>query len=128
MDPISDMLIAIKNASAAKKETAAFPYSKVKHSILECLEKQGFIKQVSKKSQKGFPILEVLFSYENNMPRIHDVKRISKSSTRIYKSVKELRPIKQGRGALVLSTPKGILIDKQAKKEHVGGEALFEIW
>jgi len=84
MDPISDMLIAIKNASAAKKETAAFPYSKVKHSILECLEKQGFIKQVSKKSQKGFPILEMLKGFPSRLPGFI---RVSKNFGRSNKVV-----------------------------------------
>lgn len=127
-DPISNMLIVIKNASRAKKPIASFPHSKMKQSILDCLAKQGFIKSVTKKSQKGFPVLEIELLYENNTPRIHDLKRISKSSLRVYKNIKELRPVRQGFGATVLSTPKGILTDKEAKKEHVGGEALFEIW
>lgn len=118
----------MKNASRAGKAIATFPYSKIKQSILECLAAQGFIKAATKKSQKGFPVLEAELLYENGSSRIHDLKRVSKPSLRVYRNIKELKPIKQGFGAVILSTPKGILTDKEARKEHVGGEVLFEIW
>jgi small subunit ribosomal protein S8 len=128
MDQISNMLIKIKNASRANHDTVVFPYSKLKLSIAECLEKEGFIRNVTKKTEKGLPVIEVELIYTNDEPRIHDVTRVSKSSRRMYMGVKEIKPIKHGRGKVILSTPKGILTDVNAKKEMVGGEILFSIW
>lgn len=122
------MLIKIKNASRANHDTVVFPYSKLKLSIAECLEKEGFIRNVTKKTEKGLPVIEVELIYTNDEPRIHDVTRVSKSSRRMYMGVKEIKPIKHGRGKVILSTPKGILTDVNAKKEMVGGEILFSIW
>ena len=128
MDQISNMLIKIKNASRANHDTVVFPYSKLKLSIAECLEKEGFIRNVTKKTEKGLPVIEVELIYTNDEPRIHDVTRVSKSSRRMYMGVKEIKPIKHGRGKVILSTPKGILTDVNAKKEMVGGEILLSIW
>ena len=128
MDQISNMLIKIKNASRANHDTVVFPYSKLKLSIAECLEKEGFIRNVTKKTEKGLSVIEVELIYTNDEPRIHDVTRVSKSSRRMYMGVKEIKPIKHGRGKVILSTPKGILTDVNAKKEMVGGEILFSIW
>ena len=118
----------MKNAGLAKKSTVSFPYSKVKNSILECLKKEGFIASFSKKTQKGHPVLEVELIYNDNKPKINEVERISKVSRRVYFSLKNIFPIRNGSGILVLSTPKGILSGKEARKEQVGGEALFKIW
>jgi len=128
MDPISNMIIMLKNASLAGKETTSFPYSKMKAAILECLKKEGYIKQISKKIKKNFPVLEVELIYINKKPKISEVERISKQSRRVYFSVKDIYPFRNGFGLLVLSTPKGILSGKEARKEQVGGEALFKVW
>ena len=118
----------MKNASLAEKETVSFPYSKMKDAILECLKKEGYIKQFSKKIKKGFPVLEAELLYADKKPKITEVERISKQSKRVYFKMKDIYPIRNGFGLLVLSTPKGILSGKEAKKEQVGGEALFKIW
>lgn len=118
----------IKNAGNASRETATFPYSKLKHAIAVVLEKEGFIKNVTKKTKKGLPMIEVTLVAKDGEPRIRDVKRVSKPSRRVYQGVADLRPYKQGHGMTILSTPKGILTDKEAKKEMVGGEVLFTIW
>ncbi len=128
MDPISDMLIMLKNGNRANHEVVSFTYSKIKHAIAECLKQAGYVDTITKKTKKGFPVLEVTLVYKDKMPRIQDVKRISKPSRRMYMGVKEITTVKNGHGALVLSTPKGILTDKEAKKELVGGEVLFSIW
>lgn len=128
MDPISNMMIMLKNASLAEKESVSFPYSKMKNAIAECLKKEGYIKQVSKKVRKGFPVLEVELVYVNKQPKIKDVQRISKQSKRVYFKTKDIHSVRNGSGLLVLSTPKGILSGKEARKEQVGGEALFKIW
>lgn len=118
----------MKNASRAKHDVVVFPYSKLKFAIATCLEKEGFIKGVTKKTRKGFPVIEVALVYVNEDPKIHEVARVSKSSRRMYMGVKEMKPVKSGYGRYILSTPKGILSDKDAKKELVGGEVLFSIW
>ncbi len=122
------MLIMIKNASLAGKGTVAFPYSNLKNSIAECLKKEGYLEEVAKKTKKGKPVLEVSLVYAEKNPKIKQVKRISKQSKRVYFGVRDIHSVKGGTGLLVLSTPKGILSGKDAKKEQVGGEALFELW
>lgn len=128
MDPISNMIIMMKNASLAGKETVAFPYSKTKQAILECLKKEGYVKQISKKLKKDHPMLEVELLYVEEQPKITEVERISKQSRRVYFKMKDIHVIRSGSGLLVLSTPKGILSGKDARKEQVGGEALFKLW
>lgn len=127
-DPIADMIIRIKNAGASHKESVTFPYSKLKHEICNLLNKEGFIGEVQKKGKKVVKSLEVDVLYTNDAPRILGVRRVSKPSRRIYKKVGEIRKVKQGYGSLILSTPKGIMTDDEARKNKIGGEALFEIW
>lgn len=130
MDTISNMLIMIKNAGNAHKEVVEVsPYSKFKHSVADCLKREGYLESVSKKTRKGgLAMLEIKLIKADEDPKITNVKRLSKPSRRIYVSVKDIRPVKNGYGRLILSTPKGILTGEQARKEHVGGEALFTIW
>ena len=128
MDSISNMIIMMKNASLAGKETVAFPYSKMKNAIAECLKKEGYVSEISKRVKKGQPMLEVGLIYVDKKPRITEVERISKQSRRVYFGMKDIHTVRNGSGLLVLSTPKGILSGKEARKEQVGGEALFKIW
>lgn len=128
MDPIANMIIMMKNASLAGKESVMFPFSNLKQAILECLKKEGFITNFAKKTRKDVPMLEVILSYKDKKPVIAEVERISKNSKRVYFGVGDIFPIRNGAGILVLSTPKGILSGKEARKENVGGEALFKIW
>jgi small subunit ribosomal protein S8 len=128
MDPISNMIIMMKNASLAGRESVIFPYSKMKNAILQCLKREGYILEFSKKPRKNGMILEVKLLYLDNQPKISNVQRISKQSRRIYFGVKNIHPVRNGAGLLILSTPKGILSGKKAKQEQVGGEALFKIW
>ncbi|OGI64590.1 30S ribosomal protein S8 [Candidatus Nomurabacteria bacterium RIFCSPLOWO2_02_FULL_40_10] len=128
MDSISNMLIMMKNGSLADKESVSMPYSKMKHAIAECLKKEGYIRNFSKKIKKDQPVLEVELLYVDKKPKITEVERISKQSRRIYFGVKDIHSVRNGSGLLVLSTPKGILSGKVARKEQVGGEALFRVW
>lgn len=128
-DPISNFLIAIKNASRAGKDVAVVPYSNLKNEIAKLLEKEGYVKGVQVKGKKATRRIEVEIAYrENKEPRVEDVARLSKPSRRVYVPAKEIRSVKQGKGMLVVSTPKGILRGEEAKKANVGGEALFMIW
>ena len=128
MDQIANMMNMIKNAGAKEHEFIVVPYSKIKHTIADCLVKEGYLSSVTKKMKKNFPILELALAYVDSKPKITGVERISKSSCRVYKSVKEIRPNRNGYGLTVLTTPKGILTDRQARKEMVGGEVLFRLW
>jgi small subunit ribosomal protein S8 len=128
MDPISDMIVRIKNATDSKKESVVFPYSKIKLAILEILQKEGYIKSFGKKGKKVIKFIDVTLSYDGKDGRINGVKRVSKTSKRVYVGSKEIKKVKNGLGTLVLSTPKGIMTDKMAREAKVGGEALFEIW
>lgn len=121
------MLIAIKNAGAVKKTTVTVPHSKMKEAIAAVLKEEGYIKtyKVDGDVKKS---LEIVLEYKGSSPRVNDVKRVSKSSKRVYTGVKEITPVKYGHGISVLSTPKGIMTDKVARKEMVGGEVLFTIW
>lgn len=126
MDQIANMINMIKNASGRDHEFVVVPYSKLKFSIAECLVKEKYLKNAVKKTQKGFPVLELELNYNpDGSPKITGVERISKSGRRVYKGVKDIR---RGYGLTVISTPKGILTDKEAKKEMVGGEVLFKLW
>ncbi len=128
MDPIANMLVMIKNASRAGNAIVVFPYSKIKFEIANTLVRAGFIKSVNKKTKKKGEVIEVELLYKEGTPRINDVVRVSKVSRRMYAGLGDLKPVKNGRGAMVLSTPKGILTDKEAKQEHVGGEVILSIW
>lgn len=125
MDQIANMLNMIKNANRVEHESVSVPYSKLKDSIALCLVKEGYIASATKKTNKNMPILEIGLIYKDGAPKVTGVERVSKSSNRVYKGAKEL---KYSYGLTILSTPKGILTDRQARKEQVGGEVLFRIW
>lgn len=122
------MLIMIKNASLAGKESVSFPASKIKFAILECLKKEGYVGEVAKKVKKDHPVIEAKLIYVDKTPKVTQVERVSKQSRRVYFGVKDIHKVRNGSGLLVLSTPKGILSGRDARKEQVGGEALFKIW
>lgn len=128
MDQIANMINMIKNAGIVGHESIVIPYSHVKQAILECLVKEGYVASVSKKMKKSIPVLEVGISYKDGLPKVKGAERISKLSSRVYKGVKDIKPTRNGYGLMILTTPKGILTDKEARKEMVGGEALFKIW
>jgi len=122
------MLIAIKNGSNASHEFVSVPYSKFNHAIADCLVKNGYLKSVSKKQKKKFPVLEIGIAYNNNVPKINDVKRFSKLSKRLYLGSKNIKLVKSGHGSIILTTPKGVITGEEARKKKIGGEALFKIW
>jgi len=128
MDQIANMINMIKNANRVEREFISVSYSKLKHSIADALVAEGYLKKATKKMQKGFPVLELELVYVDGSPKVTGVERVSKSSCRVYKGVKEIRPVRNGFGSMFISTPKGILTDKKARKEMVGGEVLFKIW
>lgn len=118
----------MKNASLAGRPTVVLPYSKLKQAILECLAKEGYVSKISKKTKRDQAVIEVELIYVDKKPKITEVERVSKQSRRVYFGMKDIHSVRNGSGLLILSTPKGILSGKDARKEHVGGEALFKIF
>jgi small subunit ribosomal protein S8 len=127
-DPIADFITRLKNASMAGKATVVVPHSKMKQAIAEILLREGFITAFEKKGKKVKKYLEVAVKYEGTKPEVRGVKRVSKLGKRVYFGVRDIRPVKFGQGIMVLSTPRGLMTDREARKEKVGGEALFSIW
>ena len=128
MDPIADTIIQIKNASTAGRESTTVPYSKFRYAVTQALLSAGYIASVDKKTKKQRKMIEIGIAYEEGKPRVLGVKRISKPSRRLYSGAKNAWRVRQGYGDLFLSTPKGILSAREARKKRVGGEVLFEIW
>mgnify|MGYP001557803065 CR=1 FL=1 len=128
-DPIADMLIRIKNAQAAGKEAVLIPYSKIKMEIAQILFKKGYIADVVRKGRKLAKTIEVALKYnEKGEPAISYVRRISKPSKRIYVPSRLIRRVRQGFGMQIISTPKGLLANEDARKTKVGGEVICELW
>lgn len=128
MDTISDMLNRIRNSQAVLKEQVEIPFSSLKYEIASILKERGFILKAEKKGKKNRKIIEITLKYNDKIPAIAGLKRISRSGQRIYKSFKDLRPVKSGYGMAIISTSKGLMTDKEAKKQRLGGEIICEIW
>lgn len=129
-DPIADMIIRIKNAAMAKRDVVSVPFSKQKLAIAEKLAKRGFVTDVSARGKHvASRVVEMKLGKDaQGNYRVNDVRRVSKPGMRIYKGAGEIGLVRGGTGAIVVSTPKGVLYGDEARKEHVGGEVLFEIW
>lgn len=128
-DPVGDFLVRLKNAGAVKKANVSIPYSAFKLALAEKLKDAGYVAAIEKKGKKVRKTLDVTLKYNDaGSCAIRGARRISKPGRRMYRSVHEITPVRYGHGSLILSTPKGIKTDKEARKEKIGGEALFEIW
>lgn len=127
-DPIANLIVSIKNGSDARKAKISVPYSTLKESIVVALVKSGFVKSYEKSGKKIDRNLEIELAYVGGQPVVQGVTRVSKPSRRMYHGVAEIRPFRSGFGRIVYSTPKGVLLDEEAKKLKVGGEVLFKIW
>lgn len=128
-DPISNLIINLKNGSAAKKDAVSVPASNFVLAVVEALARKGYVKPALAHGKTvANKTLEVGLIYTNGNARINDVKRVSKPSKRIYKGYSEIFSVKQGYGTTFVSTPKGILSDDEVRKQKVGGEILFQIW
>lgn len=128
-DPIADMLTRIRNAGKAKLSSVDIPGSKLKTELAKVLKNEGFIKNYKflKDGKQG--ILRVYLRYgEDNNHVIFGLKRISKPSRRVYVKCKDIKPVLKGMGISILSTSKGIMTDKIARRENVGGEVLCHVW
>jgi len=127
-DPIADFLTRIRNASKARKLRVDIPASNMKKNLAEILKKQNFIKDYSIVEDNKQDIIRVELKYISGSPAISGLKRISKPGLRIYKNSKDLPRVLNGLGVAVISTPSGLLTDKEARLKSAGGEIVCYIW
>ncbi len=129
-DPIADMLTRIRNANTAKHDTVDIPASKMKLAIADILLKEGYVKAVDVIEEGNFKTIRITLKYgaNKNEKILTGLKRISKPGLRVYASKDELPRVLGGLGTAIISTNKGVLTDKEARKENVGGEVLAFIW
>ena len=124
-DPIADMLTRIRNANAALHETVNIPASRMKAAVLDILLQEGFVKNVEKEENT----LKVTLKYgSNNEKVITGIKRISKPGLRVYAKVENLPSVLNGLGIAIISTSNGMMTDKEARKNHLGGEVIAYVW
>lgn len=128
IDPITDMLNRIRNAQAVLHPTVSFPFSNLKYEIAKILEKESFLEKAEKKGKKTKKIIELTLKYNNKISAISDLKRVSKQGQRIYLPARKIKRVRGGHGIAVISTSKGLMSDKEARKQKLGGEVLFEVW
>lgn len=123
------MLTMMTNAGRVGHPSITIPHSNFSLAIAECLKRAGYVESVIKKTgANGHPVIEIGLVYKGTTPRVSIAKRVSKPSRRLYANVKDIHPVRNGYGLVVLSTPKGVLTGNEAKKELVGGEILFKVW
>lgn len=130
-DPIADMLTRIRNAARARHESVEVPWSRVKEEIIKVLVKEGYLqefKKVKVQERAGEDLRIQLKFDKENRPVISGLKRVSRPSMRVFVGFKEIPPIRKGLGINVLSTPRGILVDREAQKAKVGGELICSVW
>jgi small subunit ribosomal protein S8 len=127
-DPLGDMLTRIRNASMRGKSTVRTPASKIRRWVLDVLKSEGFIRGYEDVvSDRGLPELEISLKYFDGTPVIRELRRVSTPGRRVYSGVKEMPQVRQGLGVAIVSTPKGVMSDAQARTANVGGEVLCTV-
>jgi len=127
-DPITDMLNQIKNAQAVGKTEVLIPLSKIKDEIASILSKEGFVGETKKTSKEQAKILKISLKYDVGLPAITGFKRVSKPGQRIYEGFSEIKKVHGGYGISIVSTSKGLMTNKEARKAKLGGEIICQIW
>lgn len=128
-DPISDFLTIIRNAYRAGKETCDARYSKIHLRIAEILKEEGYLANVEKvESERGFPALRLTLKYVDDVPALTGIRRISRPGMRMYYKAPDIPRTLGGLGVSILTTSKGILRDREARRENIGGELICAIW
>ena len=127
--PLSDMIARIKNAATRKRAKVLTPASKLRGRVLDVLAGEGYIRGYSLVEKPGaFPEFEIELKYFDGEPVIAEIARVSKPGRRVYSSISDLKPIKNGLGISILSTPKGVMSDAAARDANVGGEVLCRVY
>ena len=127
-DPLGDMLTRIRNGQRAKKDSVLSPASKLRARVLEVLQREGYIRGFSEDATGQHPALRIELKYFEGEPAIKHVARVSKPGRRVYSGSKELPVVRNGLGITIVSTPRGVLSDAEARAENVGGEVLAEVF
>ena len=128
VDTISNMLTSIRNANKALKEQTDIPYSWLSYEILKIIQKEGYIKNFKRIDDRKKGVIRIYLKYVNKERAISGIKSVSTPGFRIYKGAKELPRVLEGYGVSIISTSKGLLTDKDARKQNVGGEVICNIW
>jgi small subunit ribosomal protein S8 len=128
-DPVGDMIARIKNAAMRGRSKVLSPASKLREHVLDVLRDEGYIRGYALVEKPGeFPQFEIELKYFDGAPVIAEIARVSKPGRRVYSSIKDLKPIKNGLGISILSTPKGVMSDTAAREANVGGEVLCRVY
>lgn len=128
-DPIADLLTRIRNGLLARQPSVDAPHSKIKVDIVKILEAEGFITGHEIVTETKFPTVRVHLKYDTKRrPVIHQLRRVSKPGLRIYRASDELRPVRSGLATQIVTTSKGVMTDREARRNRIGGEVLCEVW
>lgn len=127
-DPLGDMLTRIRNAQMRHKSTVRSPASKIRKWVLDVLQAEGYIRGYEEVTEDGHPELEIALKYYDGQPVIRELRRVSTPGRRVYSGVKEIPQVRQGLGVAIVSTPKGVMSDAQARTANVGGEVLCTVF
>ena len=128
-DTLGDMLTRIRNGQTTKKKVVDAPASRFRKNVLEVLKREGFIRNFEEKEMRpGINFFEIELKYYNGKPVISEIKRVSKPGRRVYSSIKNLQKTYNGLGISILSTPRGVMSDNEAREANVGGEVLCTIY
>ncbi len=129
IDTIGDFLTIIRNGVMASKRFVLIPHSQMKYQIAQILEQEGFVKSVSLvDDESGFKQIKVALKYVDGESAIHEIDRVSVPGRRVYKSISDVSPVIGGLGVSILSTSKGIMTNKKARQQSVGGEIICTVW
>jgi small subunit ribosomal protein S8 len=128
-DPLSDLIARIRNAAMRKKSKVSTPASKLRGRVLDVLQEEGYIRGYALIEKEGeHPEFEIELKYFDGEPVIADIARVSKPGRRVYSSIQDLKPVKNGLGISILSTSKGVMSDSAARDQNVGGEVLCRVY
>lgn len=127
-DPLGDMLTRIRNAQMRKRSSVLTPGSTLRRSVLEVLQSEGYIRGYSSVEQDGRAELSIELKYYDGEPVIREIQRVSRPGRRVYSSVKTIPRVANGLGVSILSTPKGVMSDTDAREQNVGGEVLCRVF
>jgi small subunit ribosomal protein S8 len=128
-DPLGDLLTRIRNGQRARKNAVSSPASKLRNNVLDVLQREGYIRGYSQSELRpGISEIEIELKYYEGDPVIREIKRVSKPGRRVYSGIKDLTRVYNGLGIAILSTPRGVLSDSEAREQHVGGEVLCQVF
>ena len=127
-DPVGDMLTRIRNAQMRRKSTVATPGSGQRARVLDVLQAEGYIRGYEEVTAEGHPEIEISLKYFDGQPVIRELRRVSTPGRRVYSGVREIPQVRQGLGIAIVSTPKGVMSDAQARTANIGGEVLCTVF